>query len=180
MNANNWMLTHTGRRFDFDCIEDFEFTIEDIAHALSHTCRFGGHVKDFYSVAQHSVIVSYNVPNEFRLAALLHDAPEAFLVDVPMPLKRRLPAYKEIEREVWTSIALTFDLPLDLPECVHVADRRALMAERRDLMPKQRESWSWGQFDSIEPLTEKIYALTSQSAKLGFLGRFNALTKGNE
>jgi len=176
MNANNWMLTHTGRRFDFDAIEDFDFTIEDIAHALSHTCRFGGHVNQFYSVAQHGVIVSYNVPNEFRLAALLHDAPEAFLVDVPMPLKRRLDAYKEIEREVWTCIALTFDLPLDLPECVHLADRRALMAERRDLMPKQREAWSWGQFDSVEPLTERICPLNSAAAKLGFIGRFKALT----
>ena len=84
----DFIPTASGLHFDYRDIMRNEVKIEDIAHALSHLCRFGGHVPRFYSVAQHSVIVSHLVPPEHALGALLHDATEAFVQDVVRPVKR--------------------------------------------------------------------------------------------
>jgi sialic acid synthase SpsE len=85
-----------------------KITIEDIAHALSNQCRFSGHVERFYSVAQHSVLVASFSKN--KLAGLLHDASEAYLVDVPRPIKPEFPAYAEIEKNIMQVIAKKYDL----------------------------------------------------------------------
>ena len=82
--------------------------IEDIAHGLSMQCRFGGHTKVFYSVAQHCVEVAMQLPDELRLAALLHDASEAYLLDIPRPVKGRLTNYKTIEKKLMSVIAKRF------------------------------------------------------------------------
>ena len=101
---HGWFLTSTGRRFVPQLPAASKIDIEDIAHALSQLCRFGGHCCEFYSVAQHSVIVSLNVPPEHRFAALMHDAAEAYLGDVIQPIKRLLPEYKAMESEVWRAL----------------------------------------------------------------------------
>lgn len=82
--------------------------IEDIAHALSNQCRFGGHLPVFYSVAQHSIIMSDKMHESHKLAALLHDASEAYLLDIPRPIKKGLSNYKEIEDKLMTAIAAKF------------------------------------------------------------------------
>jgi len=99
-SADGWFLTASGKRFWPLDPRPEDICIEDIAHALSHICRFGGHVREPYSVAQHSVIVSMIVKPENALYGLLHDAAEAYAGDMVRPLKRGMPAYRSIESAV--------------------------------------------------------------------------------
>lgn len=82
----SYIQTLSGKHFNYLDIQQDDIVIEDIATALSHICRFAGHLPEFYSVGQHSVLTSHLVPQEFALEALLHDAAEAYLQDIPSPL----------------------------------------------------------------------------------------------
>lgn len=112
-----------------ECID-----IEDIAHALSHTCRFGGHTRYFYSVAQHSFRVAQMCSMENRLTALLHDATEAYMCDLPRPIKRNLPEYKKAEDCLMKVIADVFSIPFPFPDEIKLYDRVALEMEHKELM----------------------------------------------
>lgn len=130
--------TNMGVYFDFHNPGLHEYKIEEIANSLSKICRFTGHVRQFYSVAEHSVYVSMLVPDELALAALLHDASEAYLGDVVSPLKALLPEYKAIERRVEMSIAAAFPQASGLwplNPLIKEADLRMLWIEIADLLP---------------------------------------------
>lgn len=111
-------------------------TVEVIAKSLSQLCRFTGHTSKFYSVAQHSVLVSRIVPPELARWGLFHDAAEAFMGDVSSPLKQLIPDYKRIEhyveRVVWEALGLYGPLPREVKQ----ADMSALIAEKNALMPQ--------------------------------------------
>jgi hypothetical protein len=83
-----FLPTCTGRRVHIASPLPDEIDIEDIAHGLSHTCRFAGHVPSYYSVAQHSLLVSEFVGDGNAMWGLLHDGSEAYLHDLTRPLKR--------------------------------------------------------------------------------------------
>ena len=124
--------TFTGRTFfpEFPPLHDY--AIEDIAHALSNTCRFAGHTRKFYSVAQHSVLVRRRVSDALGLWALLHDASEAYLCDLPTALKHSpdLEGYRRVERRVMFQIAAKFHLwPTVEPPEIKLADRAVLDLE---------------------------------------------------
>jgi uncharacterized protein len=106
-----------------------DILIEDIAHSLSNQCRFTGHVPHFYSVAQHSLIVAKMATDEYKLAALLHDASEAYLVDLPSPIKREIPEFKQIEERLLKVIAEKFGFEYPLPDEVHRLDKLVLERE---------------------------------------------------
>lgn len=141
----NWFQTYTGRVIDLEAHpREWPIVIEDIAHALSLICRWSGHVKKFYSVAQHSFLMSCQVNDPERsLALLLHDASEAYLNDVISPLKRRLreggrpSRYDIMEKKCQEVIAEKFGLVKGAFETeeVKLCDLRMLMTEYRDLLP---------------------------------------------
>jgi len=134
-----WITTATGRRVDYVRVGPEDIDIEDIATALSRECRFAGHCKHFYSVAQHSVLVSRLVPEELALEGLLHDASEAYLKDIPSPLKSLLPDYREIEARFDRAIRRRFGLPETPSPEIKRADLVLLATERRQLhRPKGR------------------------------------------
>jgi hypothetical protein len=141
-------------------------SIGDIAHALSMQPRFGGHLPMFYSVAQHCVLTSEYVTNEHKLAALLHDASEAYLIDVPRPVKRQLPNYKEVEDKLMTVIAAKFGFQWPLHEDVKKADEIMLRDEWEALM-LQGDIW------------EPIEVWDQEQAKGRFLDLYHSL-KGKE
>jgi hypothetical protein len=151
-----------------------DILVEDIAHALAHQCRFGGHASKFYSVAEHSVHVSQLCPPEHALWGLLHDASEAYLVDLPRPLKQlpEFAAYREAERQLQRAVAARFGLPEDQPASVTETDDTMLWIEAHSLlgsMPVEAIRDTRPPFEITDPL------LPVEAERL-FLGRFNELT----
>lgn len=174
MTALPYVSTHAGKQFFFAHPAKSEIRLGDIAHSLSQICRFTGHTDQFYSVAQHSVLTSYLVDPQHALHALMHDAAEAYVGDVSMPLKTLLPDYKEIEKSVEKAIFARFGLPEQIPEDIKHADLVMLATEKRDLMPNVTEDWAI--LDNIVPMGRKIHPLRSHQAKTLFLERFVELS----
>jgi hypothetical protein len=125
----------SGEFFDLMNPDPAMVRVEDIAAALSKLCRFTGHCSKFYTVAQHSVLVSSLVPPELARWGLFHDAAEAYLGDVASPLKALLPDYKEIEHRVEQVVFEALGLHGPMPPEVKHADTVALAAERLSLLP---------------------------------------------
>lgn len=155
---------------DIDSID-----IIDIAHGLSHICRFNGHVNKFYSVAQHSIMVSLVLPEEHRLQGLLHDATEAYLCDIPTPFKSLMPQYKELEQNLWETIAQRFGVDVDLHPLVKEADARMLMTEKDFLKP---DSDPFNEkYEAIPRYTDlSLTHMNSEYAKARFLSLFDSYT----
>lgn len=173
----SWITTQSGKHFDFNNISPDAICIEDIACALSNLCLFTGHVQDFYSVAQHSVHVSYLVPPEFALEALLHDAAEAYCNDIFAPLKQLLPDYRERIGSVEKAIAGKFGLPAHMSAEVKEADLIMLATERRDL--DLDDGTPWPVLEGVEPAAFLLSPLNPRQSRVLFLQRFYDLNGGN-
>jgi 5'-deoxynucleotidase YfbR-like HD superfamily hydrolase len=188
MNAEprkgDWIQTYTLRQFWPLDPRPEDVDLRDVAHALSMICRFTGHVNDFYSVAQHSVLVSLRAESLARVrgrddallharCGLLHDASEAYLVDVARPVKRlpEMAAYREAEKNVQRTIMRHFGLPDAEPELVKRADVELLYTEARDLFSGVNPEWQW----FAEPLPMVINPVAPREAERLFLERFREL-----
>jgi hypothetical protein len=162
--------TYTGRRAYLMDPQAEDICIEDIAWGLANECRFGGHVSRFYSVAQHSCYVSDYLPQGKKLAGLLHDSPEAYLKDLPRPLKALLPSYVIMEKRWAQVIGKKYDVSFCDPAIKH-ADNVLLVTEARDLKRGVREDWGLAE----QPLPRPIIAMPPEQARRAFLFRFNQL-----
>jgi hypothetical protein len=169
------IITYTGKLIEPLSPDSSLICIEDIAHALSNCCRFCGHVRRFYAVAQHSVLVSQIVPPELAFVGLMHDASEAYLSDIASPIKRQPEfgyAYKVAETRLMHAIAERFGFEWPPPREIHRADKIALRSEQRDLMPPSPDLLAYkGEF-----LDERIRTWTPTRAEFEFLGAYRRLT----
>lgn len=169
--------TYTGRWFWPLDPRAEEVDIRDIAHALSMQCRFTGHTRRFYSVAEHSVRVSRRVPAPDQLWALLHDASEAYLIDLARPVKHQpeMAVYRNAEKRIMRVVCERFALSEAQPPSVTEADHRMLVTEAHALMNYGRElteAWS----DLGEPYVEVIAGWDPKRAEHEFLVAFDEYT----
>lgn len=165
------ILTRGGSYFDLLDPHGSRIEIEDIAHALSNLCRFTGHTHMFYSVAEHSWWCSMIVSRSDALAALMHDAAEAFVGDVSRPLKSLIPDFRRIEHVVQSAICARFGLSLELPATVKEADLLMLASEQLHCM---RSSDRWPGLDGVRPMVVP-HCWSPEVAREKFLERFAEL-----
>ncbi|MBO9194302.1 hypothetical protein J5277_09310 [Rhizobium sp. 16-449-1b] len=174
--AGDFMQTATGRRFwPMDPRAD-EVFIEDIAHSLAMQTRYAGHCLRFYSVAEHSVLMARHLRQQgadVALFALLHDASEAYLVDVPRPVKPYLTGYKAAEANVMAAVCERFSLAKEMPAPVHEADDRIIGDELANLVPMD-----WHARYAGKELGVRLRYWSPEQAKEEFLVTFDALMSG--
>ena|SRR5271166_717047 len=175
-----WIITYTGKKFYHLNPQPEMVCIEDIAHALSQTCRWTGHTRFHYSVAQHSYYCSFLVPQENALEALMHDSSESYLGDMNRPLKHFTeagPAYRKVEAVVEAVIFKKFGLPEKMAEAVKEADTKMLYTEKAQLMnvteATKYEARKWGRDETQADI--RIDEWTPKFAELMFLHRFREL-----
>jgi hypothetical protein len=166
------ILLLSGKVYSYDDPLSNVITIEDIAIGLSKICRYLGQVPYMYTVAQHSVYVSYAIEPEYALEGLLHDATEAVLGDCPTPLKAKLPDYKRMERLHESYMMSRFGLDYPMRPEVHVADKAVFAAEIRDLRP---DDWDHYDLSGIEPFEMEIEPWPCWVAREMFLQRYQDL-----
>jgi hypothetical protein len=171
LTRGGYICTFTGGRFYPLDPRPEEVRIEDIAHALSMVCRFTGHSRDFYSVAQHCYLASHLVPEQDALAALLHDAAEAYICDVSSPVKHapEFEFYRAAEDRLLRVIFERFGLDPGLPESVHHVDGLLVVTEARSLL---HNPFQW---DGKIGYDVQIRGLAPADAERLYLRRFKEL-----
>lgn len=166
------MCTYSGKRFNPIDPNVDDISIVDIAHSLSNVCRYGGQCKEFYSVAQHSVICSWEADYSLKKKLLMHDASEAYIGDIIAPLKvtEQYAFYREIEDRLMRAVYQRFDLPNDTEEEaeeIHRIDMLVRHTEMRDFGSIPKEFWI------DEPkLDYTIIPLSPKDSKILFLKTF--------
>lgn len=176
LDQHNFITTFTGRRVDVMALRPEDVCIEDIAHALSQLCRFTGHCREYFSVAEHSWLASKHVPPEHALEALLHDAAEAYVNDLSRPLKHHpsMTAYTDAEQRVDRVIRAVFGLPLfdaepHMSAPIKDIDNKLVVTEARALL--RDSTWTYSQ----PGLDVRLSLLCPKSAEMLFLTRFHEL-----
>jgi len=187
MNVQPYIETSVGRKFHI-LAEYPGFNIAEIAHALSNACRYGGHCSQFYSVAEHSVLVS-DIAEELKLCdpfeALMHDASEAYICDIPGPWKCMLPDYLKLEADLERKLQEFFKLPPKSAGCKE-ADLVALMVEGRTLLTSRGDTmieggipFVFGSYADawIAEHGKSIFCLSPAGARTSFLHRYEKLMR---
>lgn len=178
MNKDYWILTNSGKKFYFLDPQPDQICIEDIAHALSHICRFNGQADFFYSVAEHSMMCASMAEPEDKFAALMHDGSEYVAGDVVRPLKQLLPEYKKIEKNIERVIQEKYNFATN--DRIKHIDMRMLKTEKLMCFGQEaaRHCWS-SEIESLEPYKCDFYlnGLPPLEIKKQFLILFSQLYK---
>jgi uncharacterized protein len=173
-----YISTVKGNRFYLD---DPQFNIDEMAHALAMICRYGGHCRRFFCVAEHSILVAM-ICEQLELAdpyeGLMHDGHEGYLLDLPKPWKAALPGYVELERRLESSMRIQFGLPPEISKGAKTADLVALALESRLLLPNQGKDFEWP--EGILGLAGKLYDIKlncwpPEIARSHFIATYNEL-----
>src|SRR5271166_6390561 len=175
-----WIELITGGRFYF---AKPVYDIGAIAHSLSMQCRFTGHCRKFYSVAEHSILVS-RIMEDMGLGdpmeGLLHDAVESVLADVARPAKNLLKDYKALDKALDVAMRKQFVLPELMTEGCHKADAIALMIEAREIMPNKGQNFT-GMSDEVllaaRKATYMIACWTPENARERFMTRMHDIRR---
>lgn len=179
--AAKFIETYTGRKFYPLFPDPKAISIIDIAHALSNQCRYSGHVRDFYSVAQHSCLLATYAKKKLKappidcLQILTHDAPEGYLVDIARPVKQYMPEYRKWDHGIddvfryWLFQGMI--LP-PVPSYKDELDSRIIVDERAQLMSDSGNDWG----HKLEPLGINIEPWTPRRAETQFLLQYAAYT----
>jgi hypothetical protein len=180
VRTGHWFITYTGTQFFLTDPHPDDVLVEDIAHALSMVCRFGGHTQVFYSVAQHSdlcreLVARWHPKNyTLQLHALLHDASEAYLGDIVRPLKVTMADYQRYEEQMMTVIYDSLGLSEPTAKdhgVIKKADNMLLMTERRDLINHRGIPW----MITERPVRKHIRVMSSANAEAVFLASYRNL-----
>lgn len=157
------IITFTGELIDVFNLDPNKVHIEDIAHALANQCRWGGHTRKFYSVAEHSLkCKDYVLPN-LEFSALMHDSAESYLYDLCSPIKRWMPFYRFLEHRILKVLSKKFGFQYPFPIQVKLVDKQVLALEYEDLIAGTEYNY----FGCYQP----------EQAKQLFLMAFEHLTK---
>lgn len=178
----SWCQTYTGQiSYPLEPEREQVISIEDIAHALAFQCRYNGHCKHFYSVAEHSVFVAreaFRRTNSYEIAmkGLLHDATEAYLGDMPRPIKALIPEFKKIEAKWHSKIFAYYGLSEEMPSLIKEIDTQLLYTEALQIMvwpPPQ----SWYFPDDIEAINVTVGCISPEEAERSFANHFEHYLK---
>lgn len=169
--TNSTIQTFTGEMFDVFNPQMEHINLKDISHALSMLCRYGGHCREFYSVAEHCVLMAGHFEKsgepELARAALLHDATEAYMGDVVRPLKSQLPLYRDVENRLQRLIFLNYGVYSEVPKEVKIADL-CITTDEREMLLLPRP-WS---IDPVEPLGVELQCWTHDQAEQAWLDSY--------
>jgi len=174
-----WIETVTGGKFYY---ANPLFDIGEMAHALGNLCRFTGQCRRFYSVAEHSVLVS-RIMEDLRLGdpmeGLLHDGVEAYLADVASPAKAVLKDYKALDKALDKAMRKQFALPLEKSEGCVRADWLALYIEARELLPSKGKSFVGppGLLEEAWQLQYQLRYLNPESATSYFMSHMTEIRR---
>lgn len=174
-----YIETVSGTKFYFQQPEPEMFNIEDIAHALSMNCRYTGQCARFYSVAEHSYLVSLLLEGtSLELAGLLHDGSEAYITDIASPIKQFLPDYLKMEDNIMDALFTKYGLEYPMHPAVKHCDRVMLSTEAHYLLPSKGNTWDmWLKPNSRPKIEAGIIpsCVDPKVAKNLFLDRYTEL-----
>jgi uncharacterized protein len=176
MGTGPWVELITGERFYFN---KPMYDIGAIAHALSHICRFTGHSRKFYSVAEHSILVSRIMEDQGLgdpMEGLMHDGVESVLADVARPIKVLLKDYKALERALDSAMRKQFALPEQMTDGCKKADTIALLIEAASLMPNKGTNFEDMPDDCVLAARKATYMVscwTPENARERFMTRMH-------
>lgn len=164
---DDWMETASGVKFQFMAPTSAQIVLEDVALALSRTCRYGGHTTRFYSVAEHTILMSDWVLRQpwgnplYALTALHHDDAEAYIGDLPRPAKQNMPQFKAVEDGIDRAVAARFGTLFPFPTWLKQADTAILVDERAQVMRQSGNRWA---IDHERPLGVRTWRVLGRSS----------------